>query len=103
VQEAAHRRQLKKGANESTKAVNRNEAEIVILAADTVPLSILMHLPLLCEEKDVLYVFVSSKGALGRRAGVSRPIIAVTITANEGSDLTGKIEEAKDAIEKLML
>ena len=42
---------LKKGANETTKALNRGMAGLVILAADTEPLEIVLHLPLLCEDK----------------------------------------------------
>jgi ribosomal protein L7Ae-like RNA K-turn-binding protein len=42
---------LKKGANETTKALNRGMADLVILAADTEPLEIILHLPLLCEDK----------------------------------------------------
>jgi hypothetical protein len=42
---------LKKGANEATKTLNRGISEIIILAADTAPLAILLHLPLLCEDK----------------------------------------------------
>jgi hypothetical protein len=45
-------RQLKKGANEATKTLNRGVSELVILAADTQPLAILLHLPLLCEDKN---------------------------------------------------
>jgi len=43
--------QLKKGANEATKTLNRGITELIILAADTEPLAILLHLPLLCEDK----------------------------------------------------
>ena len=56
VQQASHYRQLKKGANEATKTLNRGISEIVILAADTAPLAILLHLPLLCEDKNTPYV-----------------------------------------------
>jgi len=51
VRQAAMQKQLKKGANEATKALNRGVAEVVVLAADTEPLEILLHLPLLCEDK----------------------------------------------------
>ena len=51
-------------------------AEIVILTADTNPIEILLHLPLLCEDKNVPYIFVPSKAALGRACGVSRAVIA---------------------------
>lgn len=66
LQQAANYKQLKKGANESTKCLNRGIAEFIVLAADTEPLEILLHLPLLCEDKNVPYVFVASKsGEIG--------------------------------------
>ena len=50
-QQAANYKQLKKGANEATKTLNRGISEFVVLAADATPLEILLHLPLLCEDK----------------------------------------------------
>ncbi|RMD42654.1 hypothetical protein DV735_g2479, partial [Chaetothyriales sp. CBS 134920] len=84
--------------NESaaTKTLNRGTSEIVILAADTSPLAILLHLPLLAEDKNVPYVYVPSKVALGRACGVSRAVIAASITTNESSDLTPQIRELKN-------
>jgi ribosomal protein L7Ae-like RNA K-turn-binding protein len=35
----------------ATKTLNRGIAEFIVLTADTEPLEILLHLPLLCEEK----------------------------------------------------
>jgi len=103
VQQASHYRQLRKGANEATKTLNRGIAELIILAADTSPLAILLHLPLLCEDKNVPYVFVSSKTALGRATGVSRAVIAASITSNEASDLSNQIRSLKDKVERLMI
>ncbi|KAJ9503880.1 RNA binding protein snu13 [Exophiala xenobiotica] len=103
VQQASHYRQLKKGANEATKTLNRGTSEIVILAADTSPLAILLHLPLLAEDKNVPYVYVPSKVALGRACGVSRAVIAASITTNESSDLTPQIRELKNKVERLMI
>lgn len=74
------------GANEVTKALNKNRASLVILTADTKPVEILMHLPLLCEDKNVPYVWIPSSQALGRAAGISRPAIAVAIRAVEPSE-----------------
>lgn len=123
VQQASHYRQLKKGANEATKTLNRGISEIVILAADTAPLAILLHLPLLCEDKNTPYVsrrrilnearkfsnisffqvYVPSKMALGRACGVSRAVISCSITTNEASDLMGQIRALKDKVERLMI
>ena len=51
VQQASNYKQLKKGANEATKTLNRGITDLIIMAADTEPLEILLHLPLLCEDK----------------------------------------------------
>ncbi|KCV68368.1 ribonucleoprotein-associated protein [Fonticula alba] len=103
VQQATHYMQLKKGANESTKTLNRGTSEFIVLAADAEPLEILLHLPLLCEDKNVPYVFVASKQALGRACGVTRPVIACSVTANDSSELKNQIHNIKIEIEKLLL
>ncbi|CAN8105921.1 unnamed protein product [Discula destructiva] len=103
IQSASHYRQLKKGANEATKALNRGTAEVVVLAADTAPLAILLHIPLLSEDKNTPYVYVPSKIALGRACGVSRAVIACAITSNEASDLMGQIRALKDKVERLAI
>ncbi|KAF2278636.1 L30e-like protein [Westerdykella ornata] len=103
VQQATHYKQIKKGANEATKTLNRGIAEIVILAADTSPLAILLHLPLLSEDKNVPYVYVPSKMALGRACGVARPVIAASITTNEASALVNQINALKDKVERLQI
>ncbi|PWA59824.1 ribosomal protein L7Ae/L30e/S12e/Gadd45 family protein [Artemisia annua] len=103
VQQAANYKQLKKGANEATKTLNRGISEFVVMAADAEPLEIILHLPLLAEDKNVPYVFVPSKQALGRACGVTRPVISCSVTSNEGSQLKTQIQQLKDAIEKLLI
>jgi len=103
VQQANNYKQLKKGANEATKALNRGIAEFIVMAADAEPIEILLHLPLLCEDKNVPYVFITSKKALGRACGISRPVVAASVLANEGSQLKTQIQNLKDSIEKLLI
>lgn len=118
---------MRKGANEATKTLNRGQSEFVVLAADAEPLEILLHIPLLCEDKNVPYVFVRSKqgndglllffapkrhynqtldlfiSALGRACGVSRPVIAASITQNEGSQIKPQITTIQQEIEKILV
>ncbi|KAL7427032.1 hypothetical protein ACHAXM_000676 [Skeletonema potamos] len=103
VQQATNYKQTKKGANEATKTLNRGISEIIIMAADAEPIEILLHLPLLCEDKNVPYVFVPSKVALGRACGVSRPVISCSITTNEASQLKSLIDGMKVKIEQLLI
>ncbi|KAJ7940391.1 50S ribosomal protein L30e-like protein [Mycena leptocephala] len=103
VQQAGQYKQLKKGANEATKTLNRGIAEFIVLTADTEPLEILLHLPLLCEEKNVPYIFVPSKAALGRACGVTRPVISASVTTSESKELSSQIQTIKNAIEKMLV
>ena len=59
VQQASNYKQLKKGANEATKTLNRGISDLIVMAADTDPLEILLHLPLLCEDKASFYFQIS--------------------------------------------
>ncbi|KAE9528063.1 hypothetical protein AGLY_012485 [Aphis glycines] len=103
VQQAMNYKQLRKGANEATKTLNRGISEFIVCAADAEPLEILLHLPLLCEDKNVPYVFIRSKQALGRACGVSRPVIACSITTDEGSQLRPQIQQVQTEIERLLI
>lgn len=51
VKDCVATKQIKKGANEATKALNRSLAELIIIAADTTPLELILHLTLICEDK----------------------------------------------------
>ena len=79
----------------------KRQCEFIIMTADTEPIEILLHLPLLCEDKNVPYVFLPSKTALGRACGVSRPVIAASVTTNEARELNAQITSIKAQIEKV--
>uniref|UniRef100_A0A673VN04 H/ACA ribonucleoprotein complex subunit 2 n=1 Tax=Salmo trutta TaxID=8032 RepID=A0A673VN04_SALTR len=100
---AANYMQLRKGANEATKTLNCGIAEFIVMDADAEPLEIILHLPLLCEDKNVPYVIVRSKQALGRACGVSRPVIATSVTIKDGSQLKPQIQSTQMAIERLLV
>lgn len=95
IQQAQSNKQLKKGANEVTKSVSRSTAEFVILAADAEPLEILLHIPLLCEDKNIPYVFVPSKSDLGRSCDVSRPVVACSVIIDNDSRLKQSLRKRR--------
>jgi large subunit ribosomal protein L7Ae len=89
---------LKKGTNEVTKAIEKGKAKLVAVASDVTPAEIVMHLPLLCQEKDVPCVKVDKKEELGAAAGLSIGTGAVAIV-QEG-DAKKQIKEITDMIKK---
>lgn len=80
---------LKKGINEVTKSVERSQAKIVLLAKDANPAELILHIPLLCDEKNILCVVAGSKEELGAAAGLPVATVAVAIAdeANAKDDL----------------
>ena len=74
----------RKGTNEATKAIERGEAKLVIIAEDVDPEEIVMHLPAICAERAVPFVYVASKKDLGQAAGLKVGTAAVAV-ANAGS------------------
>jgi len=85
-------RGLKRGTNETTKAVERGQAKLVYIALDVDPPEIVAHLPLLCKERKVPYIFVPSKQELGKRAGLEVSAASVAIVdPGEGGKLVEEI------------
>lgn len=61
---------LRKGTNEVTKAIERGQAKLVVVAKDVNPPEIVMHIPLLAKEKGIPFAEVPSKEELGAAAGL---------------------------------
>lgn len=98
VEEAESSGTVEIGTNEVTKSIERNEAELVVIASDVSPEEIVMHLPALCEERDIPYTFVPDKEELGLAAGINVQSAAVAVTATGSSeddieDIAGKAQE----------
>ncbi|MDR3282133.1 MAG: 50S ribosomal protein L7Ae [Candidatus Methanoplasma sp.] len=86
---------IKKGTNEVTKAAERGDAVIVIMAVDVNPPEILAHLPSLCEERNVPYVYVPSKAELGNAIGLEKPTASIAIVdVGRGKPLLEEISQA---------
>ena len=84
---------IKKGTNETTKAVERGLAKLVVIAMDVDPPEIVAHLPILCDEKKIPYTYVSSKKRLGESAGIEVAAASVAIIDPGG---------AKDLVEEII-
>jgi len=88
IEKARDGGKIGKGANEATKYVERGQAKLVIMAEDVTPEEILVHMPILCEEKNIPYTYVPSKEELGNAAGLGVPTAAVAII-NPGREKEG--------------
>ncbi len=87
---------IKKGVNEVTKAIEKQQAKLAAVAKDVSPKEIVMHIPLLAKEKEIPCVEVNSKEELGAASGLEVGTSAVAIM-NEGE--AKKL--VKEIVEKL--
>jgi large subunit ribosomal protein L7Ae len=79
VEIARNSGKLRKGMNEATKAVEREQAKLILVAADISPPEIAMHIGPLCSEKKIHYIKIKTKQELGNAAGLDVPTSAIAV------------------------
>lgn len=90
---------VRKGTNEATKAVERSIAKLIVIAEDVDPPEVIAHLPLLCDERKIPYVFVPNKDKLGNAVGIDVQCASACII-KEG-DASGLIKEIVTRIDQI--
>jgi len=86
---------VRKGTNEVTKAIERGITKLVLIAEDVEPPQVVAHLPILCDERKIPYLYVPNKLELGKAAGIEVTCSAVSIV--DGGEAA---ETLKELIEK---
>jgi large subunit ribosomal protein L7Ae len=97
--EKSKKGKLKAGINEVTKAIERGTAKFVLIAEDVSPKEIVMHLPVICKEKNIAFSYVTTKTELGEKSGLGANTSAVAIIESpvdkELKELAKKIAELR--------
>ncbi|MBI4258563.1 MAG: 50S ribosomal protein L7ae [Thaumarchaeota archaeon] len=101
LRQAKQTGKVRKGTNETTKAIERGIAKLVLIAEDTDPPEVVAHLPILCEEKKIAYIYVPSKERMGPALNIDIGAASSCITEpGEGSGLLEQIVGALDKLKK---
>jgi peptide deformylase len=79
--------------------IERAQAKLVVIAEDVDPPEVVAHLPLLCDERKIPYLFVPTKEQIGKAIGIDVPAAAACI-AKEG-EATGLLKEIISRIEQM--
>lgn len=92
VQIAKDTGRVRKGTNEATKIIEKGEAALIVIAEDVDPEEVVVHIPMLCDEKGIPYVYVPSKKDLGKSAGLEVGCAAIGIEkAGNASEIINEI------------
>ncbi|EMC99220.1 hypothetical protein BAUCODRAFT_55619, partial [Baudoinia panamericana UAMH 10762] len=110
VKKAAKSKALKRGVKECVKSIRKSPpanpntynpsnlpSGIVILAADISPMDVISHIPVLCEDHNIPYLYVPSRAELGAAGATKRPTSVVMLMPRVGK---GAKEEGGDGGEK---
>ena len=84
---AARNRSIKRGVKEVVKCLRKSAVSavgelplgVVILAADISPMDVISHIPVLCEDKNIPYLYIRSRAELGAAGSTKRPTSVVLI------------------------
>ncbi|GMQ11128.1 hypothetical protein CsSME_00053886 [Camellia sinensis var. sinensis] len=64
VRRAAGHKCLKRGVKEVVKSIRRGHKGLCVIAGNISPIDVITHVPILCEEAEIPYIYVSSKEPL---------------------------------------
>ncbi|KAK7454882.1 ribosomal protein L7Ae/L30e/S12e/Gadd45 [Colletotrichum acutatum] len=99
---AAKNNTLKRGVKEVVKTLRKSPAAgpgntafpgVVVIAGDISPMDVISHLPVLCEDHNVPYIFVTSRAELGAAAKTKRPTSVVMVSEKRSAADSKKAEK----------
>ncbi|MGI0092111.1 MAG: 50S ribosomal protein L7Ae [Nitrososphaerales archaeon] len=99
LRQAKQTGKIRKGTNETTKAIERGIAKLVIIAEDVEPPEVVAHLPIICDERSVPFVFVPTRANMGPALGID--VGAASACIIESGDAQPLIDQVVAAISKL--
>ncbi|KAK4750781.1 hypothetical protein SAY87_004263 [Trapa incisa] len=61
VRKAAEHKCLKRGVKEVVKSIRRGNKGLCVIAGNISPIDVITHVPILCEDAEIPYIYVPSK------------------------------------------
>lgn len=86
VRKGSKARRCRRGVKEVIRALRKKEKGLMVLAGNVTPIDVLAHIPILCEEAGIPYIFVPSKEELGAASATKRPTSVVMVLPDSSND-----------------
>merc|ERR1712216_236081 len=105
IKKATKAKQVLRGVKEVVKAVRKGTKGICVIAGNISPMDVISHLPILCEDNDVPYVYVRSKKDLGAAGLTKRPTSCMLVAPaiKKGTEEPEGYEEVKKKVAKMAI
>ncbi|XP_073273982.1 H/ACA ribonucleoprotein complex subunit 2-like protein [Primulina huaijiensis] len=95
VRRAAEHKCLKRGVKEVVKSIRRGNKGLCVIAGNISPIDVITHVPVLCEEANIPYIYVPSKEDLANAGATKRPTCCVLVLTKPAKGELGQDDQEK--------
>ena len=91
---------LRSGLKDVQRRIRKGETGIVVFAGDVTPVDVMVHMPGVCENKQMPYVYTPSRTDLGAAMGVKRGVLMMLVRKHDDySDLYDEVAKEIAALD----
>jgi H/ACA ribonucleoprotein complex subunit 2 len=101
IGQCATERKLVYGVKDTGKLLKKQEQGICVLGGNVSPMDVITHIPAICENQGVPFVFIPTKEQIGAFAQRSGPVACVVIRAPEDDSYLQEYETVVSEIQSL--
>merc|ERR1712086_1191335 len=105
IKKATKTKQVLRGVKEVVKAVRKGTKGVCVIAGNISPMDVISHLPMLCEDNDIPYIYVRSKEDLGAAGLTKRPTSCMLIAPSikKGTEEPEGFSEVEKKVKKMAI
>eukprot|EP00026_Physarum_polycephalum_P020256 Phypoly_transcript_22727.p1 GENE.Phypoly_transcript_22727~~Phypoly_transcript_22727.p1 ORF type:complete len:174 (+),score=39.43 Phypoly_transcript_22727:61-522(+) len=105
VKQSIEAKELKRGVKQCVKFIRKEEPttknRLAILGGDVSPIDVVAHIPVMCEDRDIPYIYIASRQQLGQAAGTKRPTSIVLVTLTDNSSNKKLFKKCKETVQEV--
>lgn len=101
ITKSADQKQLIYGVKDTGKALRKKEKGLCVLGGNVSPMDVITHIPGICEDQDVPYVFLPSKEQISAYAQRTSPVACVVIKEPTSDELREEYNNVLAEIQQL--
>mmetsp|Transcript_22360 Transcript_22360/g.37396 ORF Transcript_22360/g.37396 Transcript_22360/m.37396 type:complete len:146 (+) Transcript_22360:97-534(+) len=103
VKKASQAKFVRRGVKEVVKALRKGNKGFCIIAGDISPIDVIVHLPVMCEDRQIPYYYVPSKTDLGAAASTKRPTSCILVSPKDSFSEMALYDKLKKEAEEVSL
>lgn len=98
VKKASKEKKIRRGVREVQKALRKKQKGVCMIAGDISPIDVISHLPGMCEENGIPYIYVPSRVELGLAGGTKRPTSCIMVVPGENWEHAEDYNELEEKV-----